>query len=168
MPASPTTLAEPLELTAQSLSDRVLALIQTVRGIDDLSPDRLREITGLPIAVHSANEYGANGPVSGVWYYGLRAMSPDASDKPNRVLFQFSDQSDSDADMSPVCVPFETFAQALTSAGFSSKTLRNRRNTQDYWEFARDNVGATVYVRGKLDPADTQACVSMVIIETTV
>lgn len=168
MTASPTTLAEPAGLTAQSLSDRVLALIQNVRGIDDLAPDRLREITGLPIEVHSANEYGANGPVSGVWYYGLRAMSPDASDRPNRVLFQFSDQSDSDADMSPVCVPIETYERALAAAGFSSKKLRNRHNTQDYWEFARDKVGATVYVRGKLDSADTQACVSMVIIETTV
>ncbi len=162
------TVAEPAGLTAQDLSERVLALIQNVRGIGDLAPDKLREATGLPIVVHSANDYGANGPVAGVWYYGLRSMSPQASDKPNRVLFQLSDQSDSDADMSPVCVPIETYEKALTSAGFSSKKLRNRHDTQDYWEFSRGNVGATVYVRGKRDPSDAQTCVSMVIIETAV
>lgn len=169
MTASP-TLAEPAGLTAQALSERVLALIQTVRGIGDLSPENLRDATGLPIAVNPAdgNDYGANGPLTGVWYYGLRSMSPDASDRPNRVLFQLSDQTDSGADMSPVCVPIATYQQTLVSAGFSSKKLRNRLDTQDYWEFTRDGVGATVYVRGKSAPADAQTCVSMVILETSV
>lgn len=162
------TLAEPAGLTAQDLSERVLKLIQSVQGIGDLAPDKLRETTGLPIVVHSANDYGANGPVAGVWYYGLRSMSPDAASVPNRVLFQLSDQSDSDADMSPVCVPIETYEKTLVSAGFSSKKLRNRHDTQDYWEFTRGKVGATVYVRGKSNPADAQTCVSMVIVETAV
>lgn len=167
MTATP-PLAEPSGFTAQDLCERVLALIQNVRGIGDLAPEKLREATGLPIVVHSANDYGANGPVAGVWYYGLRSMSPDAAGTPNRVLFQLNDQSDSNADMSPVCVPFEIYEKTLVSAGFASKKLRNRHNTQDYWQFTRDNVGATVYVRGKSDPSDAQACVSMVIVEIAV
>ncbi|MCL1960694.1 MAG: hypothetical protein FWG56_02680, partial [Desulfovibrionaceae bacterium] len=69
------------------------------------------------------------------------------------------------ADMSPVCVPLENFKQPLTAAGFTAERRRNRHDTQDYWEFSRDNIGVTVYLRGKSRPLEeTQTCVSAVII----
>ena len=170
MTASSTTLDQPTGLTAQSLAERVIALILNLQGIEDLTADGLRRATGLPIQVNpdDPNDYGVNGPLTGTWYYGLRSMSPDASDRPNRVLFQLSDQSDSGADMSPVCVRIEQFQQPLAAAGFSARKLRNRLDTQDYWEFTRDKVGVTVYLRGKRDPSDAQSCVSMAIVETYV
>lgn len=170
MTAPSTTLAPPSDLTAESLTDRLIALITAAQGIEDLSADGLRRATGLPIQVDpgNPNDYGLHGRLTDVWYYALRAMSPDAADRPNRILFQLNDQSDSGADMSPVCVPIERYQQALTAAGFSARKLRNRLDTQDYWEFTRDRVGVTVYLRGMRDPSDAQTCVSMVIVETRV
>lgn len=154
--------------TAQDISKRVLALIEGIRDIHDISPAKIENITGLKIEVNpeNSNDYGTSGKLTDTWYYGLRAMSPDASDKPNRVLFQLNDQTHADADMGPVCMPIEDYSEALTAAGFASRKMRNRLNTQDYWEFTRGGVGATVYLRGKSDSKDTQTCVSMVVIET--
>ncbi len=168
MTAESPVAAEPTALDAKELSKRVLALIVGIRDIRDITPESIAKMTGLKIETNpqDSNDYGISGKLTDTWYYGLRSMSPDASDKPNRVLFQLNDQTDTDADMSPVCVPIEDYSQALTAAGFVSRKMRNRLDTQDYWEFTRGNVGATVYVRGKSDPRDAQTCVSMVIIET--
>jgi hypothetical protein len=168
MTAESPTVAEPVAFGAKDLSKRVLALIEGIRDIRDISPESIEKLTGLKIEVNpkDSNDYGTTGKLTDTWYYGLRSMSPDASDKPNRLLFELNDQTDTDADMSPVCVPIEDYSQALTAAGFASRKMRNRLDTQDYWEFTRGDVGATVYVRGKSDPHDAQTCVSMVIIET--
>lgn len=168
MTAESPVAAEPTALDAKELSKRVLALIAGIRDIRDITPESIAKMTGLKIETNpqDSNDYGISGKLTDTWYYGLRSMSPDASDKPNRVLFQLNDQTDTDADMSPVCVPIEDYSRTLTAAGFASRKMRNRLNTQDYWEFTRGNVGATVYVRGKSDPQDAQTCVSMVIIET--
>lgn len=170
MNASSTTLDTPSGPTAQSLSERLIGFILAIEGMQDLTADGLRRGTGLPVQVNPAdpNDYGINGRLTDTWYYGLRSMSPDAAERPNRVLFELSDQSGSDADMGPVCVPIEQFQQPLTAAGFSARKLRNRLDTQDYWEFTRGKVGVTVYVRGKRDPADAQTCVSMAIVEAYV
>lgn len=168
MTAGSPIAAEPVALGAKDLSKRVIALIEGIRSVRDISPESIEKITGLKVEINplDSNDYGTTGKLTDTWYYGLRSMSPDASDKPNRLLFQLNDQTDADADMSPVCVPIEDYSQALTAAGFASRKMRNRLNTQDYWEFTRGNVGATVYVRGKSDSHDAQTCVSMVIIET--
>lgn len=170
MTAPSTTLPPPSELTAQSLTERLIAFITALRGIEDLGAESLRRTTGLPIQSDPGrpNDYGIHGRLTDVWYYALRAMSPDAADRPNRVLFELNDQSDSGADMSPVCVPIERYRQALTAAGFGARKLRNRLDTQDYWEFSRDRVGVTVYLRGRRDPSDAQTCVSMAIVEVRV
>ncbi|WP_242112168.1 hypothetical protein [Luteimonas aquatica] len=159
--------AEPAAaLGAQDIGKRVLALIQSIHGIGDLTPANIEKQTGMRVEVNpdDPNDYGVSGKLAGDWYYGLRTMSGDPGQKPNRLLFQFNDQSNANADMTPVCVSFDEYNRTLTEAGFSATRLRNRMNTQDYWEFTRDDVGVTVYVRGKRAPDDAQTCVSMLII----
>lgn len=151
---------------AQDLADRVLRLIENIHGAEDLAPQNVERLTGLKIDVHSAdgNDYGTAGRLTDTWYYGLRSMTPQPGARPNRLLFQFNDQTHADADMTPVCVPIDDYARALATAGFESKKLRNRLDTQDYWEFSRGDIGVTVHVRGQRDPKDPQTCISMLII----
>ncbi|WP_147455539.1 hypothetical protein [Solilutibacter pythonis] len=151
---------------AKALGKRVLALIESARGIDDLAPENVEKRTGLRMRLSpgNANEYGVTGKLSDVWYYGLRSMSSVPGQKPNRLLFEFNDQTHAGADMTPVCVSFDEYHQALVAAGFSATRLRNRVDTRDYWEFTRGDVGVTVYPRGKRAPGDAQTCVSMLII----
>ena len=170
MTVGTSALAESPALSAQEISKRVLALIEGIRNIGDISPANIEKLTGLKVTVNPADrkDYGVAGSLTQTWYYGLHSMSPDASDQPNRLLFQFNDQTNSDADMSPICVPIEYFSESLTATGFVSRKMRNRLDTQDFWEFTRGDVGVTVHVRGKRDPQDAQTCVSMAIIETYV
>ncbi|MGN6152974.1 MAG: hypothetical protein ACTHOH_13355 [Lysobacteraceae bacterium] len=159
--------AEPaIAMSAQDVADRVLRLIENVHNAADLAPQNVEQLTGLKIDVNSAdgNDFGTAGRLTDTWYYGLRSMTPQPGEKPNRLLFQFNDQTHADADMTPVCVPITRYASALTAAGFESKQLRNRLDTQDYWEFSRGDIGVTVHVRGQRDPKDPQVCVSMLII----
>lgn len=153
-------------LNAQEIGKRVLALIENIRNRQDISPELIEKHTGLPVRINpdDRNDYGVSGKLTDEWYYGLRSMSAEPGQAPNRLLFQFNDQTHADADMSPVCVAFEDYDRALTSAGFTGRRLRNRLDTQDYWDFSRGDIGVTVYVRGKHDPKDAQTCVSMVII----
>lgn len=165
----PATIAEQAPaLSAQDLGKRVLALIESLRDTRGLAPENIEKVTGMPIRVNpeDPNDYGVSGKLTDAWYYGLRSMSTAPGSKPNRLLFQFNDQSNANADMSEVCVNFAEYDQALTAAGFSSQRMRNRLNTQDYWDYTRGDVGVTVYVRGKRTPDDAQTCVSMLIINT--
>ena len=166
MTAESTIEATPVTLSAQDVGKRVLALIENVRSIQDISPTMIEKHMGMKVRVNpdDNNDYGITGKLTEAWYYALRSMSGTPGEKPNRLLFQLNDQSHADADMSPVCIVFEDYSHALTAAGFTSKRLRNRLDTQDYWDFSRGDIAVTVYVRGKTDPKDTQACVSMLII----
>lgn len=166
MPAETTMEPASTALSAQDVGKRVLALIEHVRNRQDISPETIERHTGLKVSVNpdDRNDYGVTGKLTDQWYYGLRSMSAEPGETPNRLMFQFNDQTHADADMSPVCVPFEDYNQALTSAGFTAKRQRNRLNTEDYWDFSRGDIGVSVYVRGKSDPKDAQTCVSMLII----
>lgn len=166
MTAEAATAAETAPLNAQEVGKRVLTLIENVRSTRDISPEIIEKHIGTKVHVNpdDDNDYGVSGKLTEQWYYGLRSMSAEPGQKPNRLLFQFNDQTHADADMTPVCIAFEDYNQALTAAGFTAKRLRNRLDTQDYWDFSRGDIGVTVYLRGKTDPKDTQACVSMLII----
>ena len=153
-------------LSAQEIAKRVLALIENVRSAQDISPEIIEKHIGIKVHVNpdDSNDYGVSGKLTEQWYYGVRSMSVEPGQKPNRLLFQFNDQTHADADMSPVCIAFEDYNQALIAAGFTSKRLRNRLDTRDYWDFSRGDISVTIYLRGKTDPKDAQACVSMLII----
>jgi hypothetical protein len=166
MTVETSAVAESAALSAQDISKRVLAMIESIRNVGDLSPEAIEKHTGLKVSINpdDRNDYGVTGKLTDEWYYGLRSMSAEPGKTPNRLIFQFNDQTHADADMSPVCVPFEDYDQALTAAGFTAKRQRNRLNTEDYWDFSRGDIGVSVYLRGKSGPKDTQTCVSMLII----
>jgi len=114
------------------------------------------------------------------WYYGLNS-APILSDHRSRTLqFEFTDNTHASADMGPICVVLDDYSRPLTAAGFTQRLIvailtdkdlaagaelpPGRLARSDQWSFLRDNVGVTVYLRGKSHMRDTQRCVSMVSI----
>jgi hypothetical protein len=151
-------------LTAQDITPRLLALIADIHSTQDISPELIQKHFG-QLGWNNPDYYGVNGKLTETWYYGLSYKAGPPDEKSRSLLFEFGDQTHANADMSSVCVPLEDYKQPLIAAGFTAGRLRNRWNTQDYWTFSRDNLGVTVYLRGKHDPLDeTQTCVSRVII----
>jgi hypothetical protein len=152
-------------ISAQDLTSRLLALIKDIHSAQDITPELIRKHIGHLgwINPKDRNDFGVNGQVTGTWYFGLDSMTEPSGKKTNGLLFEFSDSTHSNADMSPVCVALENYMQPLVAAGFTPD-MDYTRFGEKYWTFTRNNVGVTVYLSGKRNPKDAQTCVQMVII----
>ena len=61
---------------AQDIGQRVLALVENVRGPGDLAPARIQELTGIKVEFNpdDANEYGFSGQLTDAWAYNLVSL----------------------------------------------------------------------------------------------
>jgi hypothetical protein len=156
-----------LKEKVQDITKRLLALIMNIRNRQDISPETLEKYMGEEVWVNpdDKNDFHISGKLTEEWYYSLNSTAFGMPGEPTGLLFVFNDQTHSDADMSPVCVPLEDFSEPLTAAAFTTERFCNRHGTQDIWVFDRSTIGVTVYLRGKSKPLETtQTCVRKVSI----
>jgi hypothetical protein len=121
--------ATTLSMSAEDVSRRMLRLFTSVRGPDDITPARIRELTEIEVRYGNDDpkQYGFGEAVDDTWIYNLVSL-PGPDGKPNRLMFSFDDQSHGHADMAPVCaLGFDDYAKALTDAGRSSLRLDDDR-----------------------------------------
>ena len=152
---------------AEDIGQRVLTLVENVRGPDDIAPARIEQLTGIKVEFNpdDANEYGFSGQLTEQWAYNLVSLPECADEKPSRVMFSFDDESRSNADMAPIAaLDFDDYAATLRAAGFESNPARGKHERIEYWDFARDDVSVQIYVRGENDARAEHACVSKLII----
>jgi hypothetical protein len=153
--------------TAQDISQRVLKLVEHVRGPDDIAPARIEQITGIKVEFNpdDRNEYGFNGQLTDAWAYNLVSLPESTGEKPSRIMFSFDDESRSNADMAPICtLDFDDYAATLIAAGFESSPAHGQHDRILYWDFSRDAVSVQIYVRGENDANAAHTCVSKLII----
>ena len=156
-------------MTAEDVGKRVLKLVASINGAEDISPENIERVTGLKIDVSPTNphEYGTGGKISDTFFYNLGSLSNSNGSKPNRLMFSFDDQSNSHADMTPVCsLDFSAYAKQLSEAGYASNVIRGEHNRVSYWDFSRGKVSVQVYIRGESDEKADHDCVSKLIINT--
>jgi hypothetical protein len=152
-------------LSAQDLTPRLLALIGDIHGKQDISRQLIQKHLGQQgwVDPHDSEHYDIVGKLTETWYYSLSYKRGLPGDKSKTLLFQFVDNTHSNADMSPVCVALDDYKQPLIAAGFTAE-LEYTRFAEEYWRFTRDNLSVKVYLRGKRNSDDTQTCVQMAII----
>jgi hypothetical protein len=153
--------------TAQDISQRVLKLVENIRGPDDIAPTRIEQLTGIKVEFNpdDANEYGFNGQLTDAWAYNLVSLPESTDKKPSRIMFSFDDESRSNADMAPIsALDFDDYAATLEAAGFRSKPAHGKHDRILYWDFARGDVSVQIYVRGENDVKAEHICVSKLII----
>jgi hypothetical protein len=158
--------ATTLSMSAEDVSRRMLRLFTSVRGPNDITPARIRELTGIEVRYGSEDpkQYGFGEAVDDTWIYNLVSL-PGPDGKPDRLMFSFDDQSHGHADMTPVCaLGFDDYAKALTDAGFASRPRLGRLDRVKYWEYTRGDVTVQVYVRGQSAARADRLCVSMMIV----
>ena len=165
MSAESTAATPAAALSAQDLTQRLLALIEDIHGKQDISRQLIQKHLGQQgwIDPHDSEHYGIVGKLTETWYYSLSYQTALPDDKSKSLFFEFVDHTHSNADMSPICVALENYMQPLVAAGFTPD-MDYTRFGEKYWTFTRNNVGAIVYLRGKRNPHDTQACIESVII----
>lgn len=158
--------ATTLSISAEDISRHMLRLFTNVRGPDDITPARIRELTGIEVRYGNDDpkQYGFGEAVDDTWVYNLVSL-PGPGGTPNRLMFSFDDQTHNHADMAPVCaLGFDDYAKALTDAGFASRPSLGRLDQVEYWEYTRDNVTVQVHVRGQSEARADRLCVSMMIV----
>ncbi|TXH72584.1 MAG: hypothetical protein E6Q88_06090 [Lysobacteraceae bacterium] len=156
-----------LPTRAEDIGNRVLKLIDSIHGRDDLAPAHIEQVTGIKVNFNpdDANEYGFGGDLTEDWVYNLVSLTETDGSKPSRLMFSFDDQTRAYADMTPICaMDFDDYAKAMTAAGFSSAPAYGKHQNILYWDFARDKVNVQVYIRGESDAKPTHSCVSKMII----
>ena len=151
-------------LTAEEIGHRVLKLIDTIRTVNDISPARIEEVMGVKVEFNSKdpNEYGFGGTLSGEWTYGFGSLTDPGGAKPTRLELSFDNQTDSGADMAPICkLSYEDYSKFLTGAGFKKSPFYAEHGRLTSIHFARGPVAVDINPGGD----GTHTCVSILTIE---
>ncbi len=153
---------------AAEVSQRVLSLIDSVHGPEQVEPSHIERVTGFKVAVSATNpqQYGFSGELTADWGYSLVSLTELDGSRPHRLMFSFEDGSaDGNADMAPICdMDFADYDKALTGAGFASEAARGHHGEIEYWQYHRGDVSVLVHTRGESDARADRACVSMIVI----
>jgi hypothetical protein len=151
---------------ARDIGDRLLALIDSIRGPDDLERTHVERATGLTLSVEADTVYlyGVRGAVADGWSYRLGATA-GADDGVDSLLFTFHHADGDGADMAAICDPdFDAYRTALQEKGFDVKPVPGDRGSTRFWEFARDGVTVRIRTIGESRVRPAHACVSSISI----
>jgi len=117
------TLDENPDLTPEEVGWRMLKLIDSLKSFDELSLERIREATRLPmypVPKTSSHIFDMNLPGSG-WYYVLSYYDDPELQNSKNASYQFLNENES-ADMTPVCaMDYDAYVTALRSMGFQER-----------------------------------------------
>lgn len=162
------TSPSPAPANAAEIGRRVLQLIDTIHGPEQVDAAHIERVTGIKVEFNDDNpqQYGFGGQLSPDWTYNLVSLTEVDGSKPHRLLFSLDDQSaDTNADMAPIApLDFDACDQALSSAGYAGTPALGRRGQVEFWEYQRGDVSLQVHVRGESDAKAEHACVSMIVI----
>ena len=161
-PYRPHTLEEFPQFTPQEMGQRVLALIDSLKSVDELSLEHIQKVTGFPMERVSQPamvdySFTIHFPDSG-WYYGLDYRK----NKKKFAEFRFGNPSD-DHDvyhlpsMTPVCLDYDAYVAALERMGFKKKfDDYDDRGWVALTNYRRANVSVTVSGRREADQPDVK------------
>jgi hypothetical protein len=157
-------------LAPDEISLRILKLIDSVRGQQDLSPENVERVTGIKVHIDAddPDSYGFHGQAGVGWTYGLWSV-PEPGPKParQRLRFKFFPGQDQ-KDYSPICSPnYHDYANALVARGFQHEKVR--AFVDEPWEllqFHRGQVTVEFTNQWGRDKARSIECVDHLFILT--
>ncbi len=154
--------------SAEDIGNRILRLIDSLKGPSDLNPAHVERATGIRVQTDPENSlrWGFGGPVDAQWNYDLGTITTADGKSVEGLLFAF-EPSEGEPDPAPVCTPdFDHYRHALEQAGFSAQPVRGRFGTVDSWNFERDAVSVHAYLRRNPGSRERLPCLHQMIIRT--
>jgi hypothetical protein len=145
--ADPHTLAQYPQFTPEEMGKRTLALIDSLKSVDELSLERIQKVTGFPMKhIRSGHSDVFSLDLSkSNWIYGFN-YSEDSATKRGWASLYFTDPANPDnhdsgpfTDMTPVCLDYNTYVSQLEQMGFREKTSNHRDFTYSRY-YVRGNV----------------------------
>lgn len=122
-PYRPHSLDEYPELTPDEIGRRMLRLIDSLTSFDELSLERIREVTRLPlydVPETTSYGFGMHLPASGWRYIFAYYNNPKSPDSKN-ISYDFINKDEA-AEMTPVCtMDYDAYVTTLKGMGFQER-----------------------------------------------
>jgi hypothetical protein len=125
------------------LGARLLHLIDGIRSADDLSPERLESLAGIPVQrdPEDSGRYGFGTPLDDAWACNLSTIPERGGRPPKRLVISYDDLAGrADATVTAAAPEFEAFAQRLRDAGYDQQIVHGPRGAIWGHRFARGGV----------------------------
>ncbi|MDR1075975.1 MAG: hypothetical protein LBL59_06685 [Xanthomonadaceae bacterium] len=144
--------------SAEEISIRILRLIDSVRHTSELTPERVRGMTGVTLNSHSHGGGDMEGEIANGWRYGISVSN--WSDIGPQFAFRFVKREDTAASIESVCgFNLTHYIAYLEGRGFTGELHRGGPGAT-YWRFHRGQVPIRLYFSGP--------CVNMVLVNSPV
>ncbi|MCC4610199.1 hypothetical protein [Xanthomonas campestris] len=139
--------------TAKDALTRVLALIEGIHKLDDLTPDYLQSKMGVPVthAEKDHRRYGASAPLTTEWGYSFGMDQTPTAGRWFEFTFNPA-QAGASPSMTEICeLDFDTFTKRLEAIGFTRQrnVVEDGRWMSDF--FNRPGMRIEVFPRGEAD-----------------
>ncbi|MFC3127780.1 hypothetical protein, partial [Coralloluteibacterium stylophorae] len=136
-PESASTAASPV-LSADEIGSRFLKLIEGLESREDLSPDRVQEVLGLPLQRRADRGFSHYGQVQkNGWRTGLFLYDESPGHK-RRVSLQI-DQFEEGMPATACALGFAKYRGAFERMGFFGSPVHGEHGQLEYWHYYKPN-----------------------------
>lgn len=156
------------KLDAEAALSKVLELIRSSKGIDDFTPERISEVTGLRMNFDGPDRFGAGEQLTSEWNYSfyVNRTGMDGS----QFMFSFDPSTIGQSPpATAICgMDFDAFATALEQMGFKKETWYAEHGRILKYTFDSSHMYVSVATEGENDaPADKLAhqCIRTVTVK---
>lgn len=135
-------------LSAEEIGKRFLKLLKGLKSRDDLSLERVQEVTGVALKrvsypKENLESYFYSQPLEGGWSYSLDFIPESASLKMG-VSLSFEHEKDAFSEMSAVCaLDFDHYDKALKEMGFVVSPAHGEIGQLQSWRYTKFAEGGT-------------------------
>ena len=143
-PESASTADNP-RLSAQEIGKRFLKLLEGLTSREDLSLERIEEVTGIALPyVEAGGRYAYSEALENGWYYSLWYV-PKSVSLQNGISLNFSKPTERFGDMSAVCaLDFDYYRSALKTMGYEESPIPGEIGQIDEWRYYRGDITLSI------------------------
>ncbi|MCC4620953.1 hypothetical protein LL965_12940 [Xanthomonas cassavae CFBP 4642] len=125
-------------LSAEEIGKRFLKLIEGLESRNDLSVERIKEVTGITLSyVPKGERYSYGEPLGNGWYY-MFWYNPESDSLKNGLSLMFINSKEEFGDMTPVCpLDFDHYHNALVAMGFLAEPNYGEIGELRSWHYTK-------------------------------
>jgi hypothetical protein len=160
---APATPADNPTLTAEEIGKRFLKLIEGLESRNDLSLERITEVTGITLSlVEGGGRYAHSEAVGDGWYYSLWHVPASPSLKQG-VALDFAKPGERFAEMAPVCaLDFDYYHAALKAMGYRDAPIHGEIGQLQSWRYYKNDITISILPQNVVAGESGRLCVKSI------